>query len=370
MAYLQKRGKSWQAQISWIDVDGKRKYKTKSGFATKRQAQTWANEMEVAKDSQKISDKDPIFAEYFKEWYETYRTPGKTKTTITRYGVLYKKIKKYFGKTKLSKITRYHYQNFMNDYGKKHAKDTVYKTNGTIKACIADAVADGIIHTNFAQRINLTWNSERTRKIDYLSYKELDQLKKSLLEGIKPSYVSRYMLLTIIYTGMRPGEIAVLTWDDIDFSHQTINVNKSYNHDKGRVENYESSEIDKSTKNTNSVRIIKVNQALLDVLAQLKQNNHHRLFIGDGGTIPSSNAVNKTLRKHLKKCKIDKPSFHFHSLRHSHVALLLFKGVPLYAISKRLGHANMTTTANKYAYMLDELKQRSDDQITKILNEL
>ena len=67
---------------------------------------------------------------------------------------------------------------------------------------------------------------------------------------------------------------------------------------------------------------------------------------------------------------IDKPTFHFHSLRHSHVALLLFKGVPLYAISKRLGHASMSTTAKKYAYMLDELKQQSDTQITKILDNL
>lgn len=370
MAYIKKRGKKWQVQISWYDMHNKRQYKTKSGFLTKRQAQEWANKMEVDKSEEHISNKDPVFAEYFKDWYTTYKIPGKSKTTVVRYDTIYKKLKETFGETKLSKITRHAYQVFITEYGEKHAKDTVYKTNGSIRSCVADAIADGIIHTNFTQRINLTWNSERTRKIDYLSYSELQQLKNKLLEGIKPTYISRYMLLTIMYTGMRPGEIAVLTWDDIDFKNQTININKSYNHDVGRVANYESDDIDKSTKNANSVRIIKVDQKFLDILSQLKQNDHERIFIGRDGTIPSSNAVNKTLRKMLKKCDIDKPTFHFHSLRHSHVALLLFKGVSLYAISKRLGHANMSTTVKKYAYMLDELKQKSDIQITQILDNL
>lgn len=40
-----------------------------------------------------------------------------------------------------------------------------------------------------------------------------------------------------------------------------------------------------------------------------------------------------------------------------------FKGVNLYAISKRLGHSNMTITAKTYAYMLDEYKAQQDDII-------
>ena len=54
MAYIKKRGKTWSVQISWYSND-ERKYKTKSGFATKRDAQKWANEMEVAKDEENIS---------------------------------------------------------------------------------------------------------------------------------------------------------------------------------------------------------------------------------------------------------------------------------------------------------------------------
>jgi len=94
------------------------------------------------------------------------------------------------------------------------------------------------------------------------------------------------------------------------------------------------------------------------------------LFIDKAGTIPISNAVNKILRKQLDKLGIKKKGFHFHSLRHTHVALLLFKEVDLYSISKRLGHSNMSITAITYAYMLDDLEQKSDSQIVKVLDKI
>ncbi|RVU71197.1 MULTISPECIES: site-specific integrase [Lactobacillus] len=370
MAHFEKRGTKWRAQISWYDIHGNRKFKTKQGFLTKSAARKWANEMEVAKDANQISNQDPIFAEYFKDWYQTYKAPGTSNNTKNRYDTIYRLLTKYFGKTKLSKVTRHQYQEFMNDYGKNHVKSTVYKTNGSIRTSIKDALADGLVRTNFTERINLSWNDERSRKVEYLNFNQVQQLKNSLLDGIKPSFVSRYMLLTIIYTGMRPGEIRVLTWHDIDYQNHTINISKSWDYDNDKIVNYDSDEINKDPKNHSSTRVIKVDDHLLDILNQLKINHHERLFVATDGTIPTSTAVNKVLRKQLKKLNLDKANFHFHSLRHTHVAMLLFKGVDLYSISKRLGHSNMSITANTYAYMLDELKQQSDQQIVDILDEI
>lgn len=369
MARIRKRGKKWTAEVSWY-INNERQYKSKGGFETKRDAQKWANEMEVAKDEDSISNQDPIFAEYYKSWYEAYRIAGKSKNTINRYKHLYKILKSYFGNSKISSINRLKYQEFMNYYGEKHAKDSVKKIHGYIRTCAKDAISDGIIRKNFTDRINLIWNHERTRKIDYLNFEQTQKLVASLLDGIKPSYVSRYMLLTIIYTGMRPGEIRVLTWNDIDFKNKQIHITKSWDYDNDKIVNYDSNEINKSTKNYSSTRVIAVDKKLLDILLKLKQNKNEHLFIGSDGTIPTSNAVNKVLRKQLKKLDIEKKGFHFHSLRHTHVALLLFKGVDLYSISKRLGHSNMSTTASHYAYMLDELKQKSDDKIVNILDKI
>ena len=45
---------------------------------------------------------------------------------------------------------------------------------------------DGIIRKNFTDRINLTWNKEKNRKIDYLNFAQVKLLVASLLNHIKP----------------------------------------------------------------------------------------------------------------------------------------------------------------------------------------
>lgn len=43
------------------------------------------------------------------------------------------------------------------------------------------------------------------------------------------------------------------------------------------------------------------------------------------GTVPTGTALNKCLRSIMSTAKIEKQGFHFHSLRHVHVAYLLIK---------------------------------------------
>lgn len=72
----------------------------------------------------------------------------------------------------------------------------------------------------------------------------------------------------------------------------------------------------------------------------------------------------------MEQIGITKHDYTFHSLRHSHVAFLLSQGIDIYAISKRLGHSNMTTTSNIYAYLIDEYKHKLDDEIEQKLAQL
>ena len=160
------------------------------------QAKKWANEFEVGKDKNLISNQDPVFADYFEDWYKRYKAPGKSNNTKNRYAHIYQLLKETFGNTKLSKMSRNKYQDFLNGYGKYHAKDTVQKTNGTIRSCVKDAVSDGLVSIILTDKINLTRNEDETREMEYLNFKQVQQLKTLLLKDIKPSYVSRYMPLT------------------------------------------------------------------------------------------------------------------------------------------------------------------------------
>ena len=344
-------------------INGKLKQISKNGFSTKNEARLWATSIEADESIGTIkASKSITFEGYFKTWYDTYKAPKISRVTLDRYRIIHKQLKEYFGKAMLADITRQAYQRFINFYGSGHAKDTVYKLHALVKACIKSVLLDEIITKDFTEGIELVFNSKKHVQVEYLEIDELKALAKHTEAGLNPHFTSRYMILTAIYTGMRIGEIMALTWDDIDFDKQTISITKSWDYVHGTGF--------KPTKTESSVRTIKVSRELLAALSRLKINQNKMVFANQYGTISSSNAVNKTLRSLLKDCGLDKKNYHFHSLRHTHVAYLLAQGIDLYIISKRLGHSDMTITAKRYAYLLKDYNKKIEQQIINATDNL
>lgn len=361
MAYVRKYNSGkWIAIASWYDGNGERHTKSKGSFPTKQAAKQYAAMLDVQKYDGSITDNDPTFKEYFDNWFETYKKGSVSLATERRYQNDGKFIGDYFKNKKLSTINRYQYQVFLNKFGKGHAPSTVRKFNGVIRQCVKNAIIDGLIVKDFTAGVKLGGNDSKSLHVEYLNVAEIQKLVHYLKACRQARYTGRYMILTAIYTGMRLGEIMALTWDDVNFNFRTISINKSWNYlDGGGF---------KKTKTQSSMRTIRVNDELLSLLAELKVNKQTLIFRNAYGYLPTSNAVNKTLRHALSECGMRKRDYHFHSLRHSHVAYLLSRDVPLYMISKRLGHSNTTITANKYAYLIDEFKERSNDMIEESLN--
>lgn len=362
MANYMKRGNKWQARITWRDGNGKLHQKSKSGFATKQQARQYAVKLENNKNDGLEVLQDPTFSNYYQSWYRTYKKNVVSDNTKRHYILVGKLIARFFKKEKLKKIQRQRYQQFINWYGKDHAPESVKKVRTITRACIKSAVLDGVIFKDFTQNVEMVANKSKAMNVEYLSLSELAKLTRAVLEGRRSIYTSRYMILAAIYTGARLSELQALTWKDIDYLHHTITINKAWDnlHGGGFT----------TTKNESSVRTIRVNSELLNVLSELKQNDSTMVFMTHRGEIPTSNAVNKTLRRIMKDNNIEKKDFHFHSLRHSHVAYLLSQGVDLYAISKRLGHSSMVVTGKIYAYLIDEYRAKMDDKIEEKLGKI
>ncbi|KRL02492.1 tyrosine-type recombinase/integrase [Liquorilactobacillus capillatus] len=351
---------NYAARISWRE-NGKLRQKYKSGFRLQRDATKFATDFENKINQGIAVTKNIPFSDYFDEWYKTYKQPKITNVTLSRYKIISKVIKKYFKNTKLGSITRPTYQKFITFYGSNHAKDTVQKLNSIVRACVRSAIFDNLLAKDFTQNVELSWNKDKQVKVEYLSIAEINKLVSALKSGRQKHFTSRYMILTAIYTGMRLGEIMALTWNDINFTWKTIDINKAWDYTNGGGF--------KETKNDSSKRIIKVNDSLLDLLKELKSDSK-MVFENQYKTIPSSSAVNKTLRQIMKQSGIQKKGFHFHSLRHSHVAYLLANNVDLYLISKRLGHSDMSTTSKVYAYLIEEHKAKLDQQIENSLDKI
>lgn len=361
MSYVRKAKKGYYGYASYQDNEGKWHQKSAGCFNLKREALQAANKLEAELDQVNLDLKDMTLAKYYWRWYELYEENGITDVTKNRYKVIRKAIESYWKDTRLRDIKRSDYQAFINWYGANHARDSVNKLNNAIRSCVGYAIDDDIISKDFTHNVKVVANKERERKVEYLSHDELVTLKNEVNKKLNHYNTSRYMILTAIYTGMRKSEIQALTWKDIDFLHATISVTKSWDEKKKAF---------KPTKTESSKRTIKVNRQLLNRLAELKANNSIMVFQNVLGTIPTSNALNKCLRSIMNDCGIEKQGFHFHSLRHVHVAYLLSQGVDIYAISKRLGHSNITVTLNTYSYLVDEYKAKNDTLIIDKLAQL
>lgn len=369
MASIQKRGKTWIARISYTDpVTGKRKYESKSGFLRKKQAEEWSLSIEQTKFNESIgkASTNDTFAKYFEKWFLTYKLPHVEEQTIRHYKYTHGIIKNYFKELKLSLVTREYYQTFLNDFGKTHAIASSRKVAMEIRSCVRDAVADGAINKDFTRRVVVTGHDGKDSSLKYLDGQDMKNLIAELSSTVDARRSSRIMALLALYTGARFGEIAGLTWDNVDEESQTINIVRSWN----ALENNGF----KETKNKQSVRKIKVNSQVFDILHHLhrsqdalyEENPFNLVFLGQGNTPPSSTAVNSMLRRVLTQ--LDAKQVTFHGLRHTHASYLIFKGLSLYYVSERLGHANYDITLRVYSHMIHEMQEKEDKKLLSVLD--
>ena len=76
-------------------------------------------------------------------------------------------------------------------------------------------------------------------------------------------------------------------------------------------------------------------------------------FANPDGTPLKPDSVSATVSALFKRLKIAKPKGNsLHLLRHSHTSVLLAQGVPLPAVSARLGHSSIRTTQEIYTHMI------------------
>ena len=97
-----------------------------------------------------------------------------------------------------------------------------------------------------------------------------------------------------------------------------------------------------------------------------KRNSGKPIFISKEKVYNST--VNDILERHCKKAKI--PVISVHGLRHTHASLLLFAGVSIGSVARRLGHASMTTTQKTYLHIIHELENQDVDLVMRSLSSL
>lgn len=365
MVSVRKRGKFWQWRFTYTDADGIRREKSKSGYTTRTEALVAGNKAWNEWNSGiNIEKGEMLFLDYYKEWIEVYKIGAFSMETDSFYYGAVNVVEQYFKGIKLKEISRESYQRFLNEYSEGRSKETVRKAHTKIGAPLRDAFQNGYIPLNPAYRPTIRGNEGTKESDKFLNEGEAKAVIEELLNGIKLNYTSRYMLILQFATGARIAEIMGLQFKDLDFLHNRVSINKTWD--------YKFNQGFMPTKNRGQ-RTISVDKETMAIIKEFYDHqlskkivdSKQRLFAVNG-KIPSFNAINKTIKRACKRAGVNEVTSH--ALRHTHASILILKGVSIAYISKRLGHKKISITSDIYSHVLDELEVKNESESMDIFS--
>ncbi|HFI0237335.1 TPA: tyrosine-type recombinase/integrase [Streptococcus suis] len=204
-------------------------------------------------------------------------------------------------------------------------------------------------------------------KMQFWTVKEFQQF----LTLFEPEEYNIKLLFTLLFfSGLRLGEALALTWQDIDFSTNTIHITKSVYVNKGV--SYIS-----STKTKAGTRRIIINKKLSQELQYWQQQQKHLLeqFTSDSMSLQvfqsspimiTKNSIEKQYKKILERDATLK-KIRIHDFRHSHASLLINQGEDYLVVKERLGHASITTTIDTYSHLYPSKQKALADKLDDLL---
>lgn len=284
---------------------------------------------------------------YSQKWLNEYAKIKLRERTIQLYkDYLNGRILPHFGNIKLKDIKAYNIQMFLNSLTSELSTASIKKYKALLSVMLNTAVKWQIIEFNPCVYVDIPLGLNNKVKPIFLTKNEANELLNCLKnEDLKYQVIVRLAL----QCGMRRSEILGLTWNDIDFYNNTININKALSYIKGQ------GQIITNTKNKSSNRIIYANSELIKLIQALP---HKSEYIFNKEHIDD---VTKWFNRFLKRHNLK--HMRFHDLRHTHATLLISSGVNMKTVSTRLGHSSINTTLNIYTHSLNEDDKKASEII-------
>ena len=147
------------------------------------------------------------------------------------------------------------------------------------------------------------------------------------------------------YTYLRPGELRVLTWADVDLEGGFVSVTKAWDYEAETV---------KAPKTRNGVRRVPIEPALAPLLRRMAAGQPATALVAPVMSTVADNSLGELFREHMATAGVDRDSYragtrthaltNFRSWRDSGITWLAMMGLGVDRMMRRAGHDVVQTT--------------------------
>lgn len=356
-------------------IDGKNLYNTKQiSNATLKQAQKLRDEMWKNNDD-KIGIDGNVRVKDFARFYlqncafniHTGNTYDGEESKIRNH------IIPYIGDMRLKEITTITIQNLVNYLKEKdscrHAEDgsivklsetTIRHVYNILSGMFTYAIKMKLLNANPCKGVTVP-KGKKYKAVVYT----IDEMNE-LIEKLKQSKLDiqkKCIIILAMSLGMRRGELAGITYDQIDLKNKIIYVKYSYSDSKSKGKEM------KDTKTPDSVRAIGLNDIAVEMLTEhFKEQERLKKEFGsawidvpniftDGPSgVIKLDSISRSWSRFVKYRKLKYAPLK--NLRTSFATYLAYKGMAPKELQTVMGHGNYRTTMEYYQVAYDDYAQK------------
>ena len=293
-----------------------------------------------------------------KQWFEHWLTVKEKEVsarTIEEYSYTLKHVLPYLGGIKLDKLTPLKVQRMQLAVAEKVSARAAIHSRGLVHNALDDALKLGLVTRNVAAAVKPV-KYERPEFQIWTA----DEIIRFLEHAKVSPYYSLYY--TALTTGMRPGELMALHWENVEGDKIHVRHTVSVVNNQARLG---------PPKTKRSNRVIDLPWDTVSVLEQHRENLVLIGYEGDlvfptrTGTFVRHNNLLRNLRTHCKRAEVTQ--IRVHDLRHTFASMRIASGTDIVRLSRDLGHANASFTLDVYAHLFDRYNRRDVPSLQELI---
>ncbi len=365
MSIYKRRGR-WSVAIELPEgIGAQRRRRYVGSFATKTEAKRAERQAELERDHGVGIEPQMLNVSKLLNEYILYRERRRTYATIKRYRELsVKHIERYIGTIRIRDLSSLAIDQMYDKLAETLAPQTILHVHRLAKGAFRWAVKKNLLLRSPFESVD---TPEVPRREARWLLPEEAQAVLEAAHGSRFYAPFRFALLT----GVRRGELAALSWDDIDLGGGKVTIRHAYSDATGKM-------VLKGTK-SGKPRDIPLSPTASELLrkqwlaltrerwAKPELYRDQNLVFPDALGGPTKlDALSKAFKRMAQVAGVHNAGLH--STRHSAGTYMLAEGIDVPSVQSILGHSVPSTTLNIYGHAVTDLQVGAVATIDAVLS--